>query len=165
MAFIRWKKNKFGIRQAYLIHSYRGEDGKPKHKTLAYLGRAGSVSPELIASLKEQHKDWNVKWEAIQPSSHPAPESDISGLSNWELAQQARQLRRERGIHFREMVKRLQEAGAPAIRTVSSPEPISFKLYRWLERGWQSSTHAGFQSAAEDLSPYLRKVLETQDGH
>jgi hypothetical protein len=44
MAFIRWKKNKFGIRQTYLVHAYRDEAGKPKQKTLAYLGGSrGSI--------------------------------------------------------------------------------------------------------------------------
>ena len=49
MAFIRWKKNKFGIRQAYLIHSYRDEQGKPKHKD-ACLSGAGGGSLSLNTS-------------------------------------------------------------------------------------------------------------------
>jgi hypothetical protein len=37
MAFIRWKRSGVGGRQAYLVHVYRGPDGKPRQKVLAYL--------------------------------------------------------------------------------------------------------------------------------
>jgi hypothetical protein len=160
MAFIRWKKNKFGIRQAYLIHSYRDENGRPKHKTLAYLGSSGSLTPELISSLKDKHKDVNVNWEGIKEAPCSSPKTDITQLSDWDLARKLRELRRERGIHIRAMVERLQQIGAPSIKTVGEPEPMSLKLYGWLERGWQKSTHPEFVKAATLLAPYIRKCLD-----
>jgi hypothetical protein len=159
MAFIRWKKNKFGLRQAYLIHSYRGEDGKPKHKTLAYLGREGSIDADQIALLQKQHKDLSIDWAAIKAVEHPPAVTDISVLTDWELAQQVKQLRQERGITMKGMVERLQQAGITTVSSGFKPDPMTYSTYRWLENGWQSSSHPGFQQAATQLAPYFRKIL------
>ncbi len=69
MAFIRWKENKFGVRQAYLVHSYRDEQGRPRHKTLAYLGKTGELKPEHIDALKAKHADLPVQWDKIKPAA------------------------------------------------------------------------------------------------
>ena len=160
MAFIRWKKNKFGIRQAYLIHSYRDEEGRPKHKTLAYLGREGQITSDQLSLLKERHKGLPVSWDKIEPRSHP-PFSDISQLSDTDLVHKLRHLRAERGITLKGMFERLISIGIPEIRAGHRPEQLDYHLYRWLENGWHAqSPHPGFAEAEKLLVPYIRKALE-----
>jgi hypothetical protein len=105
MAFIRWKKNSYGVRQAYLVHSYRDKKGKPKHATLAYLGTVGQLAQEHIADLKAKYPDLPIDWDSIQPAAlmKAAPLTDISGMSDEPLLRSLRALRMERGIKLKEM--------------------------------------------------------------
>jgi len=34
-----------------LVHSYRDDDGKPRHSTLAYLGKSGELKPGHIEAI------------------------------------------------------------------------------------------------------------------
>jgi hypothetical protein len=159
MAFIRWKKNKFGIRQAYLIHSYRDEEGKPKHKSLAYLGREGSLSPEQISLLGEKYADLGVVWEKLEATPHPAPKTDIASIPDEELLRRLKELRTERGISARAMVDRLISVDAPAVPEWGN-KPLHWSSYSRLESGWiagRSQPH--YVNPGRLLAPYLRKAL------
>jgi hypothetical protein len=158
MAFIRWKKNKFGIRQAYLVHSYRDKEGRPRQKTLAYLGHSSELSDDRLCALKEQHKDIAVNFDGIKPVGQPAPQTDIDPLSDQELASRLRELRSERGLNRNAMAKALIQLGVPDIQLYRRRQPFTGEVYTWLERDWsrQNPSHA---SAISVIAPYLRKVL------
>jgi len=159
MAFIRWKKNKFGTRHAYLIHSYRGEDGKPKHKTLAYLGKDPTLTPEALARLQVRHEGVPVQWEKIKPKA-PLPMTDISSLSDAELLRRMRALRQERGIRSKEMVHKLLAAGVPARTKGSFSHPLAFHHYSLVEKAFETGEEQHFFSnPVEELAPFIRKVL------
>src|ERR1051325_5186539 len=107
MAFIRWKKNASGKRQAYLIQSYRDESGKPKHKMLAYLGDEASLTPERLASLKAQYPDAQVDWNNIKlPDHHKV---DIAASSDAELLRNMRALRHQWGLDPQRMYWHLEK--------------------------------------------------------
>jgi LmbE family N-acetylglucosaminyl deacetylase len=159
MAFIRWKKNSFGIRQAYLVHSYRDETGKPKHKTLAYLGREGALSPEQMAALKEKHADLGIDWEKLEAVPHPAPKTDIAGMTDEELLRRLKELRIERGISARAMVERLNAAGAPAVPDWGNI-PLHWSSYAGLEKGWgQGKSEPYYVRPGQLLARFLRQAL------
>src|ERR1700682_780070 len=101
MAFIRWKHNGIGGRQAYLVHAYRGPDGKPKQKVLAYLGDSAELTPERLADLRQKSPDLKCDWEKVKPSSRP--KIDISTLSDVELLRRIRHLRHQLGLDQRAM--------------------------------------------------------------
>jgi hypothetical protein len=160
MAFIRWKKNAFGIRQAFLIHAYRDEQGKPKQKTLAYLGKEGEISPERLAELQTQHKDLSIDWARVQAVPHPAPRTEINTLSDQELMRRLRELRRERGINMKVIVSRLTEMGKTTVISHNGPEPLDHGWYSWLERAWEEQhPNPVFARSAADLAPFIRKAL------
>src|ERR1700687_310762 len=107
MAFIRWKTSSVGKRQAYLVHAYRGPDGKPKQKVLAYLGDKAELAPEHHAALRQKHPDLKINWESIKPANRPV--TDVSTLSDADLLKNIRRLRHERGLsqnHFPHLLKK-----------------------------------------------------------
>jgi len=156
MAFIRWKHNASGNRQACLIHSYRGEDGKPHHKMLAYLGDEGSITPERLAQLKAQYPDLKVDWEKIKPAARPI--TDISTLSDTELLKQARRLRHERGISQHIMLWRLQSAGLPPCKY-----GLGGREWGEIEKALESGeTQDYYLNPEAEVAPAIRKVLLEQ---
>jgi hypothetical protein len=170
MAFIRWKKNKCGVRQAYLVHSYRDKNGKPRHITLAYLGSAGELTPEHIAGLKAKYPDIHIEWDKVKPATPPAaaPVTDISGMSDESLLRSLTSLRRERGITIAEMVERLCKAGLTSIRvkdfTLMLGHDITFQLdrrhYTRLEK--QFAKEQWNEVTVEEgpqIAPFARKAL------
>jgi hypothetical protein len=160
MAFIRWKKNAFGIRQAFLIHAFRDEQGKPKQKTLAYLGREGEIASERLAELQAKHKDLAVDWAAVSAVPHPAPRTEINTLSDQELMRRLRELRRERGINMKGMVSRLTQMGKTTVISHNGPKQLDHGWYSWFERAWEKQhPNPVFAQSAADLAPFIRKVL------
>jgi len=159
MAFVRWKKNAAGNQQAYLMHSYRGEDGKPHHKMLAYLGDQVSLTPERLAELRQKYPDLSVNWEKIKPTEKPM--TDVSTLSDADLLRKARHLRHERGFSQQRIVWRLEDAGLPR----SGPYKVGLSGREWgilekaLERGEPQDYY--FNPEAE-VAPALRKVFQSK---
>jgi hypothetical protein len=111
MAFIRWKHNGHGGRQAYLVHAYRGPDGKPKQKILTYLGNNAEFKPERLNQLKEKYPDLKINWEAIKPAHRPTLE--VSTLSDADLLRKIRHLRHQLGLSQNHMVHNLKQNGLP----------------------------------------------------
>ncbi len=153
MAFIRWKKTTHGTWKAYLVHSYRDELGRPRHKTLAYLGNKPTLKEEHLSTLKALHGHLKVNWEKIRPAANP-PLTDISAMSDEDFLRQLRTLRRERGITVKEMRDRLRQGTAQLYGTHAH----FCQFERTLEVGDLTAT-VGSRSANE-LVPYLREILE-----
>jgi len=162
MAFIRWKENKFGVRQAYLVHSYRDEHGRPRHKMLAYLGKAGELKPEHIAALKEKHASLQIQWDnikAVAPSK-ARQVTDISGMSDESLLRSLRGLRRERGITIAEMLKELHNMGLTAVPGIINDRPLSHELLCRIERLLTRDEWPDWAGeAGRQIAPFARKVL------
>jgi len=108
MAFIRWKTNRTGGAQAYLVQSYR-ENGKPKQRTLAYLGDAAALTPEHVAELKRRYPDQSIDWDAIKPRVKPL--TDPQALSDADLLRKMRHIRLERNLGTYTMSWALRDAG------------------------------------------------------
>jgi len=162
MAFIRWKLNRFGLRQAYLVQSYRDEEGRPKHKTLAYLGRAAELSPERIAILRQQYPELRIAWDKIQIPDHPEPLADLDQLADAELVSRLRRLRRERSINAREAVEMLTRAGLTRLTGPGSPH-LTPRFYGVLEQAFaEGRSQPYYASFAAQLLPFLRKMLKRQ---
>src|SRR5580698_8684750 len=106
MAFIRWKHNGHGGRQAYLVHAYRGPDGKPKQKVLAYLGDSAELTSDHLDRLKAKYPDLKINWETIKSAARPA--IDVSALSDADLLRKIRHLRHQMGLSQRNMVHELR---------------------------------------------------------
>jgi hypothetical protein len=159
MAFIRWKKNKFGTRNAYLIHSYRDEEGKPKHKTLAYLGPETELSPERLAELKEKHSEIEVDWDSIRPAARPAPIMPLEALSDDDVLKQLRQLRLDRGLSKKRMVAALLLAGAPPLADWHK-DSINVRIYGALENAWATGRkEEHYENPKAVLISFIRRVL------
>jgi hypothetical protein len=162
MAFIRWKKLKHGTLKAYLVHSYRDEQGRPRHKTLAYLGDKSTLEPEHLEKLKTKHAHLEIKWNRIK--APPTPKrSDFSRMSDEELLQNLRSLRREYGIPWWRMPRLLEQAGAPrATSTKLSGWGMSIKRYIAIENALADGLAQEFYEApVRDLAPAVRKVLSS----
>jgi hypothetical protein len=159
MAFIRWKHNGIGGRQAYLVHAYRGPDGKPKQKVLAYLGDSAELMPEQLALLRQKHTDLKVNWEKIKPAERPR--IDVSTLSDGELLRKIRHLRHQLGLSQRDMVHRLRENGLPACSGSDMEgyypyHPVFGKLEKAFERGEPQDFYLDPQT---EVVPALRKLV------
>jgi hypothetical protein len=159
MAFIRWKTNSSGKRQAYLVHAYRGPDGKPKQKVLAYLGDKAELSPEHHATLRQKHPDLEINWEKIKPASRPA--TNVAALSDAELLREIRHLRHERGVSQRHFPQFLREHGLPRC---SGQEANGFypdgRTYGVLERALERGEPQNFYLNPElEIAPALRKAF------
>ena len=163
MAFIRWKKNKCGIVKAYLVHSYRDKKGRPKHKTLAYLGAAGEMAPELLEELKEKHSGLNIEWDKIKPAAAPAKTgsfTDISNISDEELMRSLRKLRHERGMTLIEMKAALNQAGLTTTTSYGYTSDISHPYYGRLELVFAREVWpSGMLDTMKQIAPYIRKVF------
>jgi len=162
MAFIRWKKNSYGARQAYLVHSYRDKKGKPKHATLAYLGTAGQLAQEHIADLKAKYPDLPIDWDNIKPAApmKAAPLTDISGMSDESLLRALRKLRRERGLKLQAMVKALIESGLPDLETMGYSYRLGWPYYSRLEKLFEGEQWSeGVKEIGLQIAPYARKAL------
>jgi len=160
MAFIRWKKNKLGTQQAQLVHSYRDEQGRPRQKVLAHLGANPALTAELVTQLQEKHGHLPIKWDQI--GAAPAPKRrDISLMSDEDLVKNLRMLRREYGISFRDMARRLVNAGAPPrSKPGYSPSSLSFYNYKDLERALHDREEQNFYAdPVAELAPCIRKVF------
>src|SRR5258706_13317377 len=156
MAFVRWKKSPSGTWKAYLVHSYRDEQGRVRHKHLAYLGHEPQLTPECLEALKARHGQDQYKWHAIKPPTGPK-RIDISRMSDEEIIQNLRRIRREHGLSFFQMAKRLAAAGAP---------PPSHGLggfgvleYRWIERAVEGVRGKTFQNVYKDLPTELAPAV------
>ena len=159
MAFIRWKKNQYGMAYAHLVHSYRDANGKPRHKTLAYLGKKGELTDDHLAKLKERHKNLTVNWYAIKLKVSPKL-TEISQLSNAELLSQLKTLRLERGLTVHQIVQTLLGAGVPTRSKHLTGFPITLRWYRRIEKACLEGITQDFYNNLElELAPYLRKVL------
>jgi hypothetical protein len=160
MAFIRWKVSRQGMRRAYLVHSYRDEQGKPRHKTLAYLGAEGELTPERLTQLKEKHKDLSIHWEGIAPSAKPARSLDPASLSDEELLRNLKTLRLEKGLNIQAMVQAVLDAGLPPWKTGHEDRIFTPYLYKGIEREAANGPLEHFLAKiAPDILPYFRKVL------
>jgi len=147
---------KNGIRKAFLVHSYRDERGKPRHKTLAYLGKSHEIEPELLVSLKERHRNLPIQWETIKASPHPAPTIDPTSLSDQEFLHRLKEIRHERGFSSRDMIRLLAQAGFSRM----GRWPLTGRQYRVFEEGFaQDKPHTHYTLAKREMLPYLRKVL------
>jgi|ERR1700687_906379 len=162
MAFIRWKKLKHGTLKAYLVHSYRDEQGRPRHKTLAYLGDKTTLEPEHLERLKTRHAHLSIKWDRIKPPPTPK-RTDISQMSDEELLKNLRSLRREFGIPWWRMRSLLEQAGAPrATSKKISGFGMSIKRYIALENALADGLEQDFyEDPVMDLAPAVRKVLSS----
>jgi len=162
MAFIRWKKNRFGQQQAYLVHSYRDKKGSPRHITLAYLGKSGELTQEHIAGLKQDYPDLPVEWDKVKPAA-PAKTSqltDISGLSDEQLLRGLRGLRRERGMTIAEMLEELLKAGLPPQRVMGYIYQFERGYYGRLEKLFEREQWPeGIRETGLHIAPFARKVL------
>jgi hypothetical protein len=160
MAFIRWRLNSAGKRQAYLVHSYRDQAGKPRHRVLAYLGNNAELTPEHLAELQAKHADLKVNWDRIKPPP-PRPLTDLSSLSDAGLLQKMRILRHERGIQQFQMAGRLRDAGIPnfsGVRHSHFHHGHMGDLEKAMEQGDRSEFYLDPEA---ELAPYLRKALES----
>ena len=160
MAFIRWKKLKHGTWKAYLVQSYRDEQGRPRHKTLAYLGDQAQLAAEHVAQLKARYPDLSIDWDKIRPPA-PPKRADISGMSDGELLENLRSLRRERGIPAWFMPRRLESAGAARAMTASRKgRGLGIKDYIKIENALADGEEQDFyENPVRDLAPAARKVL------
>ena len=157
MAFIRWKRNIAGNRQAYLMHSFRDENGKPRQKMLAYLGDEASLTPEHIEELRQKYPDLKVDWENFKPTTRPI--TDISQLSDADLLKRMRHLRHERGLSQWLMMRRLQEFGLPRC---SGTYRLGLGGREWgiLEKALErNQPQPFFLNPETELAPALRKAL------
>ena len=160
MAFIRWKHNGIGGRQAYLIHAYRGPDGKPKQKMLAYLGDSAELTPEHLNALKAEYLDLKINWDKIKAPSKP--QLDVSSLSDAELLRKIRHIRHQLKLSQNHFVYQLKELGMPPC---SNPEydggypynPHFGVLEKALERGEPQNYYL---DPLTEIAPALRKVLD-----
>ena len=162
MAYIRWKKLPFGHWKAYLVHSYRDEQGRPRQKTLAYLGDQHQLTQDHVAQLQQKHAGLDIAWDKIRPA-HPPKRTDISQLSDEELVRNLRTLRREYGIPQRIMHFYLNDAGAPP----ASKNKDRFRHSEILRKHYQKlelAIHEGreqemYVDPVSELAPAIRKVL------
>ena len=162
MAFIRWKKNKHGMRHAYLVHSYRDEQGRVRQKVLAYAGKTGELHPDKLEQAKQKHGHLSVRWDAIAQAARPGLR-DIATLSDAELLSNLRGLRKERGINTREMLQALLAAGLPPrAGRYGRGKPMSSDGYFRMESHLEEGRDIGefyYSNPAVELVPYLRRVL------
>jgi hypothetical protein len=159
MAFIRWKHNGIGGRQAYLVHAFRGGDGKPKQKVLAYLGTDTQLTPDKIAALKQKHPDLKINWDKITPSQRPS--LDISTLSDSDLLRKIRHLRHEKKLSQRHMPQVLREFGLPPCsKGESKGYYFSGYTYGELEKALERGEPQDFYLDPEhEVAPALRKMF------
>jgi hypothetical protein len=162
MAFIRWKKNSAGNLQAYLIQSYRDEAGKPKHKMLAYLGDAASLTPEHVAALNAKYPDIKIDWEKVKPVQRPR--TDISKLNDAELLKKIRHLRYEMGLNQNQMVWALEKSGMPKCTSESWKGAwVSGRRWGVIEKALENGEPQDFYENPEiDIAPALRKAFLSQ---
>ena len=161
MAFIRWKKLKHGTLKAYLVHSYRDEQGRPRHKTLAYLGAKADLDAGRLENIKARHGHLSIKWDKIKPSS-PPKQTDIGRMNDVELLQNMRSLRREYGISVWRMQRLLERAGAPRSTGKYKDFGLSRKEYLNIEHALADGGDQDFyEDPVRDLVPALRKVLSS----
>jgi hypothetical protein len=159
MAFIRWKHNGIGGRQAYLVHAYRDADGKPKQKVLAYLGDAAELTPDHIEALRQKHPDLKVNWDKIKPASRP--QVDISTLSDAELLRKIRHLRHQLGLSQNHMGFRLKESGMLPCSTGDAKGYYVYgRDFGQLEKALESGGPQDFYLDPEnEIAPALRKLF------
>lgn len=159
MAFIRWKHNGHGGRQAYLVHAYRGPDGKPKQKILAYLGNSAELAAEHLNRLKEKHADLKINWDAIKPAAKPT--LDVSSLNDADLIRKIRHLRRHMGLNQNHFVQHLKDNGLPPCSGPRGEEvgypynPHFGILEKALERGEPQDYYLEPET---EIAPALRKT-------
>jgi len=152
MAFIRWKKLKHGTWKAYLVQSYRDDQGRPRHKTLAYLGDQAQLGPEHVEQLKTRYPELAIDWHQIKPPAAPK-RMDINQMSDAELLQNLRSLRRERGIPAWSMPGRLRGASS-GLRYFGPKDYI--QIEKSLTDG---SPQDYFKDPVRELAPAARKVI------
>jgi hypothetical protein len=158
MAFVRWKKSPSGTWKAYLVHSYRDEQGRVRHKHLAYLGHDPQLTPERLDALKARHGHDQYKWHAIKPPASPK-RINISQMTDEEIIQNLRRIRREHGLTFIQMASRLAAAGAPP--PSHGRGSLGWIDYRWIEQAVESirgKTHQNvYKDLPRELAPAVRK--------
>jgi len=161
MAFIRWKKLKHGTVKAYLVHSYRDEQGRPRHKTLAYLGDKTQLEPEHLEALKARYGHLPINWANIRPPA-PHKRTDFSAMSDEELLKNLRALRREYGIPVWQMPGLLRQAGVPRSTGLYKGFGLSLKKYLVIENALADGGEQDFyEDPVRDLAPAARKVLSS----
>jgi hypothetical protein len=159
VAFIRWKKLKHGTLKAYLVHSYRDEQGRPRHKTLAYLGDKPDLDPARLEVLKAKHAHLPIQWDKIKPPA-PRKRTDISRMSDEELLKNMRALRRERGISVWRMHVNLQSSGAPRGTGRKKDWGLQRREYIAIEHALADGGEQDFyEDPVRDLAPAVRKVF------
>jgi hypothetical protein len=161
MAFIRWKTNNVGKRQAYLVHAYRGPDGRPKQKVLAYLGDSAELKPEHHAAISQKHPDLKINLEGIKPASRPV--TDVSTLSDVDLLRNIRRLRHERGLsqgHFPQFLRK-HGLGPCSGQEANGYYPIG-RTYGVLERALERGEPQNFYLNPEaEVAPALRNAYSS----
>jgi hypothetical protein len=156
MAFIRWRLNSAGNRQAYLVHSYRDAEGKPRHKVLAYLGASAELTPDRIGELRQKYPELNIRWDKIKPSAKRL--ADVSGMSDADILRHIRKLRHERGWSQIELFWKLRNNQVPEF---SGPAEGSLydsmgDLEKALEKG---EGYQFFLDPEAELAPILRRAF------
>jgi len=150
------------MRRAYLVHSYRDEQGVPRHKTLAYLGAEGELTPERVDELREKHKDLAIHWERIAPAAKPPRSLDAATLSDEALLCNLKLLRREKGLNIQAMVQALTQAGLPPFKIPGfGDHVVSPEYYKRFERRVVENKAAQYSFLLPHILPFLRKVFES----
>jgi len=159
MAFIRWKKNRFGIRQAYLVYSYRDKDGMPRHRTLAYLGATGEISASRIPELERKHQDLAIPWHEITGKPYPNVDIQARNLSDAELLTQLSLLRKNRGYSLLALAAAIRERGIMAVESAHGEEAVTARaLGRW-ETLFRLREISDESPVGKRLVPVLRQLL------
>lgn len=152
-AYIRWAEEEVEATQstedprlahvAWLVCDITDESGVTAQRFLAYLGRNPTVTPALMEEAAALYPEVEFDWEALRQSVEQGDSgTDVSSLTDDELAQRLRQLAREHGLSLSDL----------SLRLGSSQRDIVTEMLRFLE---DRAAVARFERTSGSIFDYL----------
>ncbi|MDQ3702647.1 MAG: hypothetical protein M3442_17250 [Chloroflexota bacterium] len=152
-AYLRWAEEEDEAAQptedsrlahvAWLVCDITDDMGVTAQRFLAYLGRNPAVTPALMEEVVALYPEVEFDWEALRQAVERGDSgTDVSSLTDDELAQRLRQLAREHGLSLSDL----------SLRLGSSQRDMVTELLRFLE---DRATVARFERTSGSIFDYL----------
>lgn len=152
-AYIRWAEEEVEAaeaaddarlaRVAWLVCDITDDSGVTAQRFLAYLGRNPTVTPALMEEVAVLYPEVELDWEALRHIVEQGDSgTDVSLLTDDDLAQRLRQLAREHGLSLSDL----------SLRLGSSQRDMVTEMLRFLE---DQTAVARYECTSGSIFDYL----------
>lgn len=152
-AYIRWAEEEVEAtesaeaprlaRVAWLVCDVTDESGVTAQRFLAYLGQDPAVTPALMEEIAALYPEVEFDWEALRRTVEQGDSgTDVSSLTDDELARRLRQLAREHSLSLSDL----------SLRLGSSQRDMVTEVLRFLE---DRAAVARFERTSGSIFDYL----------